>query len=328
MDTPGGEVQGVDAVYERVAALAQRKRVTAENHGLLASAGYWIASAANEIVAMSPTVETGSIGVVILGYDTSDIEKRIGFKRVKIISRNAPNKAPELASEEGRAVLQEKADAIERVFISRVAQGRGVSEEKVTSDFGRGDVLIACDPDKNKPDAMRVGLVDRVISMINDRGKRPAAPNAMRKGFQMSESFQGSSDTYDRCVALKEEELAIAKADAVAAKTEAASWKAKCDDMVARIEASAKIATGDYPPAIKNLAVEVLSGKVTADTLRGAVIAWDAIQASAAVKSAVEKTNEIGDTPSQSPTASADGVIRDEAAFQAAVARFRGRTVH
>lgn len=163
MDTPGGEVNGIDEVWQAVHGLAKKKYVIAENHGLVASAGYWIASAANKIVATSPLSRTGSIGVSIIKIDTSKMDEQRGIKRVSIVSRNAPNKNPDIESKAGRESVQELADSIERIFIKRISIGRGIKEEKIIDDFGRGGILIADDPDKTKPDALSTGMIDEVI---------------------------------------------------------------------------------------------------------------------------------------------------------------------
>ena len=70
----------------------------------------------------------------------------------------SPNKRPNPASEDGRAVIQARVDAIQEVFVETVARNRGVAVETVLEDFGKGDVLIG----KN---AVQVGLADRLGSL-------------------------------------------------------------------------------------------------------------------------------------------------------------------
>ncbi|MCK5127572.1 MAG: S49 family peptidase [candidate division Zixibacteria bacterium] len=166
MNTPGGTVDGVDEVAQMVAFSRKKKKVIAENHGMIASGGYWIASQASKIVAMSPGAETGSIGVIIVGYDFSEALKQIGIKKHFIVSENAPRKAATLETKKGRNILQDRVDSIERVFMSRIAEGRKISIEVVRETFGRGDVLIAKDPDPDKKDALSVGMIDAVEGAI------------------------------------------------------------------------------------------------------------------------------------------------------------------
>ena len=54
IDSPGGVVTGVDETWTAIKALAKTREVVAENHGMIASGAYWLASAANKIVATSP----------------------------------------------------------------------------------------------------------------------------------------------------------------------------------------------------------------------------------------------------------------------------------
>jgi ATP-dependent protease ClpP protease subunit len=162
MNTPGGEVSGTDGVWSKVKELAEEKTVIAENHGMIASAGYWIASAADKIVAKSPAVETGSIGVVATQINTDKAHEAAGVRVVTVVSQNAPNKWPDGTTDEGLAVLQSRVDAIERVFISRIAEGRGLPQEKIKKEFGRGALMIADDPDAEKKSALAVGMIDGV----------------------------------------------------------------------------------------------------------------------------------------------------------------------
>lgn len=175
MNTPGGDVKGVDGVYIAVKDANKKIKVIAENHGLIASGGYWIAAAASKIVAIGPSVETGSIGVIITAIDDTQYLKDMGVKIVKIVSRNAPKKDPDLSKKAGRDVIQDRADAIERVFIKRISEGRKVSEDHIIKKFGRGSVLIADDPDKSKDDALSVGMIDEVINKISVAPANPGA---------------------------------------------------------------------------------------------------------------------------------------------------------
>lgn len=166
MNTPGGGINGVDEVYIGIKNLAKTKTVTAENHGLLASAGYWIASAASKIIAIGPAVETGSIGVIITTIDDTEWLKDMGLKRVRIVSENAPKKAPDISKKSGLNILQDRVDALERIFIKRIADGRKLTEEHVREKFGRGAVMIADDPDESKEDALNVKMIDSVVNRI------------------------------------------------------------------------------------------------------------------------------------------------------------------
>ena len=161
MDTPGGDVAGCDEVWQRIDALT--KPCIAINHALVGSAGYYLASACDHIYGTSPGVETGSIGCLIAGWDESKAEEASGMRYVRIISRNAPKKGADLETKAGRDVLQERVDALESVFMSRVAQGRHTTIDNVIANYGKGSVLIAKDP-RGGADAISVGMLDGLVS--------------------------------------------------------------------------------------------------------------------------------------------------------------------
>lgn len=157
IDSPGGEVNGVSEFANAIYAARSQKNIVAYVGGLGASAAYWIASAASQIV-VDETALVGSIGVVASYIDDSERMAKEGVKEIEIISSTSPNKRPNPASEDGRAVIQARVDAIQEVFVETVARNRGVAVETVLEDFGKGDVLIG----KN---AVQVGLADRLGSL-------------------------------------------------------------------------------------------------------------------------------------------------------------------
>ena len=86
-------------------------------------------------------------------------------KEIVITSSNAPNKNPDPESKVGVKVIQDRVDALERIFYQRISEGRGVSTEDIKENFGRGGLLVSFDPDPNKPDAVSVKMIDSVIGV-------------------------------------------------------------------------------------------------------------------------------------------------------------------
>lgn len=165
MDTPGGNVSGMDSARQAIELLSSSgKFVVAKNLGLMASAGYYLASPADRIIATNELALTGSIGVIAAGYDLSKLKERAGIKEVVVVSSNAPNKYADLSTKRGVSIYQDMVDAQERIFLEKVAQGRGVSVDTVKSDFGQGGVLQARDPASDKPDAVKAGMIDAVVT--------------------------------------------------------------------------------------------------------------------------------------------------------------------
>jgi len=140
INSPGGEVDGTAAFADMVRAGSERKPVFAYVDGMAASAAYWIASAAPKIIAQEGSW-VGSIGVVATTMDNRGAQERQGVKRYSIVSSQSPKKNPDVATDAGRAQIQELVDEIAAMFIGRVAAYRGVSAETVQSDFGQGGLL-------------------------------------------------------------------------------------------------------------------------------------------------------------------------------------------
>jgi len=160
IDSPGGTVDGTQAMAAAVRQAATQKPVVTLADGVMASAAYWIGSAAHEVIASAETTQVGSIGVVAAHRDVSGSEAMEGIKTTEITAgkykRIASSYAP--LTEEGRATIQEQVDAIYSIFVDAVAVNRGVDPEKVVSDMADGRVFLA-------RDAMRAGLVDRIAGL-------------------------------------------------------------------------------------------------------------------------------------------------------------------
>jgi ClpP class serine protease len=158
INSPGGEVDGIDAVWNAHAAAG--KKTAAVVSGIMASGAYWLAAPAGKILASSPTDRIGSIGVRAVTIDTSGLQEAIGVKKIEIISKNAPLKSGNLNNKEVREGLQAEIDAMERIFYARVSEGRGVTGEHIAEHFGKGGLLVASDPSPEHEDAIRSGMID------------------------------------------------------------------------------------------------------------------------------------------------------------------------
>ncbi|MDT4841276.1 signal peptide peptidase SppA, 67K type [compost metagenome] len=139
IDSPGGVATGIHELAEMIYEGRARKRIVAYGGGTVASAAYWIASAANEIV-IDATAVAGSIGTVIEAVVEG--EDAGGRKRYQIVSRNAPNKRPDLRTEEGRAKVAETVDALSDVFEAKVARNLGVEVAKLPEMGDMGGLRV------------------------------------------------------------------------------------------------------------------------------------------------------------------------------------------
>jgi ClpP class serine protease len=120
----------------------------------MASATYLIFSSADEITA-TPTSRVGSLGVVYVPRDTTEMQKTTGIKREIIASGQFKALGEDGAiTPEYRAQLQRSVDALVSVFRDAVASGRGLSGEKLDAVFS-GDVWHA-------KEALALGLIDEI----------------------------------------------------------------------------------------------------------------------------------------------------------------------
>ena len=132
VDSPGGGVAPTQEIFEEIGKLKKKKPVIASLGGVAASGGYYIASACDQVVA-NPGTLTGSIGVIMELGNVEDLLKKLGLKGYSI--KSAPHKdigSPlrPLSSEE-KDILQSLVDNVHGQFVSAVAKGRRMSEEKI-----------------------------------------------------------------------------------------------------------------------------------------------------------------------------------------------------
>jgi signal peptide peptidase SppA len=141
VDSPGGEVSGAGELSKAIFEARGRKPIVAYVSGMMASAAYWVASAADKIVTDQSGI-LGSIGVRTVMVDTSKLEDNIGVVRYDIVSSQSPYKVPDAGDKEDRARVRETMNQLANVFIADVARNRGISEASVISGYGKGDVLV------------------------------------------------------------------------------------------------------------------------------------------------------------------------------------------
>lgn len=151
LDSPGGQANGISEMAAMIRFGSLKKPVVAYVDGAAQSAAYWLASAADEVVA-SPTAMVGSIGAVV----AIDAQKREGT--VEIVSSQSPNKRPDVSTDAGRAQIQSLIDALAQVFIDDVARYRGVETTAVLERFGQGASFLAAE-------AVDRGMVTRISTL-------------------------------------------------------------------------------------------------------------------------------------------------------------------
>jgi signal peptide peptidase SppA len=160
VDSPGGEVTGLPETAAVIAQAAKQKPIHAIVRGEAASAAYWLTSQASDIT-LTPSGEVGSVGVRMMHADTSKMLSDQGIKITELYSGNFKTEWSPFTpvSDEAKADMQERLEAVHGDFVNDVAKGRGIraTSDSQRSRFGEGRMLSA-------QDALRGGLVDRLES--------------------------------------------------------------------------------------------------------------------------------------------------------------------
>lgn len=133
LETPGGGVVASDAIYQRVLELKKDgKPVVAMMGDVAASGGYYVAAAADEVVA-HPSTWTGSIGVIAFLPNVEKATEKIGVEIT--VLKSGPFKdagSPFRAlSDEDRRLFQSLIDEAYSDFVKAVSDGRKLDEQRV-----------------------------------------------------------------------------------------------------------------------------------------------------------------------------------------------------
>ncbi len=156
IDSPGGSVTDAELIHQRIERLrAKRKPVVVQMGDICASGGYYVACAANEIVAL-PTTVTGSIGVLVQSINVSRFLDEHGVSDVSIASgkHKMMMSATRPVNEESAALLQEVVDELFARFVDLIVEGRNLDREKLL-EIADGRLLTATK-------AREAGLIDAI----------------------------------------------------------------------------------------------------------------------------------------------------------------------
>lgn len=166
--SPGGSVELVPETAEVIRSASTP--VTAVANTQAASAAYWLAAQADEIV-VTPSGEVGSIGVWTAHDDFSRHDRNLGVETTLISAGKYKTEANpwEPLGEEARAALQKAVDEFYGMFVDDVAKGRGTSTAKVIGGYGEGRMVLARDSVREGM-ADRVATLDQVISDLASNG--------------------------------------------------------------------------------------------------------------------------------------------------------------
>ena len=136
IDSPGGEVLAADTISRAIERFQEdtQKPVVAYLGGLAASGGYYIAAPCQWIVSNELTI-TGSIGVIMQGYNYRGLMDKIGvrpqiFKSGKFKDMLSGSKAEDEILPQEREMVQNLIDETFARFKEVVRQGRASAQDR------------------------------------------------------------------------------------------------------------------------------------------------------------------------------------------------------
>lgn len=157
VDSGGGSALASDLIWREVSVLGEKlgKPVVAVMGSVAASGGYWVLASAKCVIA-SPYTITGSIGVVSGKPVLEEFNRRQGLNPQGVTRRETgliySSARPFSAAQ--RELMERSIEEVYERFTARVAQGRGLSQERV-NELGRGRIWSG-------QDALEHGLIDEL----------------------------------------------------------------------------------------------------------------------------------------------------------------------
>ncbi len=155
VNSPGGSAFASEVLRDEIARLAEQVPVIVSMGGTAASGGYWVATAADTVLAQ-PTTLTGSIGVFGVFFNLKEMASKQGvyFDGVSTGPFAGLGTVTRPLNDRELTRLQESVDGTYERFIDLVARGREMTPEAVEAIAG-GRVWTG-------QQALRLGLVDRL----------------------------------------------------------------------------------------------------------------------------------------------------------------------
>jgi len=156
IDSPGGSPTASETIRRAlVHAKESGKKVVVSMGGTAASGGYWIAAPADRIYALPATI-TGSIGVAGGKFVMDKLWDKVGvnWDEVHVGENSGLMSSNEVYTAQGRERMNAMMDNVYESFITRVAEGRKLSPERV-DQIARGRVWTG-------ESALKIGLVDEL----------------------------------------------------------------------------------------------------------------------------------------------------------------------
>lgn len=159
IDSPGGSVYGVTEAARAIFAARGTKPIIAVANPQAASAAYYMAAAADEIV-MTVSAEVGSVGTVAVHLDLSKADEMAGLTWTIIKEGKFKWEANDMQplSDDAREFIEKRVHDYYALFTGDLKKFRKDATIKAPRDFGGGRMYGAAD-------AVEMGLADRVATL-------------------------------------------------------------------------------------------------------------------------------------------------------------------
>lgn len=200
IDSPGGSALASDKMWHAVRRVAKRKPVIVSVGDMAASGGYYIACAGTEIFA-SPTSIVGSIGVVGGKIVAEKLAAQVGVHATSLVrGRNANWLSPTSRfSASERAALQRALEETYGIFISRVREGRNLTDAQLAT-VAEGRIMSGKRATEGKLVDREGTLYDAVAHLrdktgISDKEAIEVWPKERSLFTRLSNAMSGGSET-------------------------------------------------------------------------------------------------------------------------------------
>lgn len=169
IDSPGGSALASDIIYHAVTEAKKRKPVVVSFSDVAASGGYYIAAAADTIVAQPATL-TGSIGVFVLRPVIGGLLDKLGIGHTALTRGTHADilLMTQPLSPGSRERLVTEVQSVYELFVSRVAEGRSL-ETAYVDEVAQGRVWTGVQANERKLVNILGGLqvaVDRTKEQV------------------------------------------------------------------------------------------------------------------------------------------------------------------
>jgi protease-4 len=171
LNTPGGTITASDIIYQEIKRFKRERKlpVVACMMELATSGGYYVATAADTIVA-HPTTVTGSLGAIAIKFNAEGLMEKIGIEDETIMAGDKKDLFSPLRplTEEERVIIQDMLNEFHQRFISLIAENRKTLSLEQVKPLADGRVYTADQALKNGL-VDEVGYLDDVIEMVKGK---------------------------------------------------------------------------------------------------------------------------------------------------------------